>query len=168
MKKKLDDLTKAKIIYSGELGLFAIVFLVLGLLTMFGVIAVTERRITVLTYITLVGGILAIANTIWFFASKKKQKKGSWLDTLLLFPVPLMMVPVDLIHLIANGIPNEAYPYIIGGTFLYITVIYTIEAIYHYFNPLPLLIEAAEEDAKEEEKKEEAIEATETKEETDK
>lgn len=165
--KKLDDLTKAKLIYSGELVLFAIVFLVLGLLTMFGVIEVTERRITILTWLTLVGGTLAIGNSIWFFASEKKRKKGSMLDTVLLLPVPLCMIPIDIIHLVNQAIPNDMYKYIIGSTFLYIVVIYVIEAIYHWYKPLPLLLEAAEEEKqKEEQENAEAENKTEETEET--
>lgn len=150
--KKLDDLTKAKLIYSGELLIFSVLFLVLGILTMTGVIGVSERRIMILTIITLIGGAYFLFNTIWFFVSPKKRAKNSWVDTLLLFPVPLIMVPVDLIRLITGAIPNEAYPYIIGGLFLYVTVAYTIEAIYHWFVPLPILVEAAKEDAEEKEK----------------
>ena len=149
--KKLDDFTKAKLIYSIELAVFAVVFLVLGLLTMFGVIGMSERRITVLTYITLVGGVLALGNSVWFFSSKKKRAKGSMLDTILLLPVPLIMVPLDIIHLVNGAVPNEVYPYIIGSMLIYVTVIYCVEAIYHWYHPVPLLIEAAEEEAKEEE-----------------
>jgi len=149
--KKLDDLTKAKLIYSGELALFAVIFLVLGLLTIFGVIEVSERRIAILTWITLVGGAVAIGNSIWFFVSPKKRKKGSMLDTILLLPVPLCMIPIDIIHLVNQAIANEYYKFIIGGAFVYITVIYIIEAIYHWYVPLPLLLEAAEEDKQKEE-----------------
>ena len=42
MKKKLDDLTKAKLIYSGEILLFAIIFLALGVLFLTRVIAVQD------------------------------------------------------------------------------------------------------------------------------
>ena len=92
MKKPLDDLTKAKYIYSGELLAFSVAFTVLGILTMTGVIGVSENRVNWITWITLVGGSLLIANTIWFFCSKKKRAKGSWLDTLIILPVPLTMI----------------------------------------------------------------------------
>ncbi|MBR5990548.1 MAG: hypothetical protein IK034_01765, partial [Bacilli bacterium] len=91
-------------------------------------------------------------NTVWFFASKKKRAKGSMLDTLLLIPVPCVMIPIDIIHLVNQAIPNEDYKYIISAALFYVTTIYVIEAIYHWFNPLPLLVEAAKE---EDEKKEE-------------
>ncbi len=138
MKKPLDDLTKAKYIYSGELLAFSVAFTVLGILTMTGVIGVSENRVNWITWITLVGGSLLIANTIWFFCSKKKRAKGSWLDTLIILPVPFTMIPLDIIHL--------------TSLFFYLTLAYVTEAIYHWFNPLPVLVEAAKED---EEKKEE-------------
>ena len=156
MKKPLDDLTKAKLIYSGELLAFSIAFLVLGILTLTKVIAPSETKINIITWFTLIGGTLLIANTVWFFVSEKKRKRGSLLDTLLLLPVPLMMIPLDIIHLTTKAVPDSAYSYIIGGLFLYITVIYVIEAIYHHFNPLPLLVEAAKEEEQRDKETEEA------------
>ena len=152
MKKPLDDLTKAKYIYSGELLAFSVAFTVLGILTMTGVIGVSENRVNWITWITLIGGSLLIANTIWFFSSKKKRAKGSWLDTLIILPVPLTMIPLDIIHLTSKAVPDSAYAYILGGLFFYITLAYVTQAIYHWFNPLQVLVEAAKED---EEKKEE-------------
>ena len=152
MKKPLDDLTKAKLIYSGELILFAIVAAVLATLTLTGVIGMSDTKVTWFTWITLVGGTLLIGNTIWFFCSKKKRAKGSWLDTLIILPVPLTMIPLDIIHLTSKVVPDSAYAYILGGLFFYLTMAYVTEAIYHWFNPLQVLVEAAKED---EEKKEE-------------
>ena len=124
----MDDLTKAKLIYSGELILFAIVAAVIATLTLTGVIGMSDTKVTWFTWITLVGG------------------------TLLLIPVPCAMIPIDIIHLVNQAIPNEDYKYIISAALFYVTVIYVVEAIYHWFNPLPLLVEAAKE---EDEKKEE-------------
>ena len=76
------------------------------------------------------------------------------LDTVLLIPVPCAMIPIDIIHLVNGAIPNEDYKFIISSALFYVTVIYTIEGIYHWFNPLPVLVEAAKED-EEEKKKEE-------------
>ena len=44
MKKKMDDLTKAKLIYSGEILLFAIIFLVLGILFLVKIIDVQDYK----------------------------------------------------------------------------------------------------------------------------
>lgn len=152
MKKPLDDLTKAKLIYSGELVLFAIAALVIAILTFVGVIGMSETKVNWITWITLLGGSVLIVNTIWFFCSKKKREKGSWLDTLLVLPIPLTMIPLDIIHLSTKAIPDADYKYIIPAVLLYVIVIYLIQAVYHWFRPLPLLIEAANEE--DEEKKE--------------
>ena len=152
MKKPLDDLTKAKLIYSGELFLFAIAAAVIATLTLTGVIGMSDTKVTWFTWITLIGGTVLIGNTIWFFASKKKRAKGSMLDTVLLIPVPCAMIPIDIIHLVNGAIPNEDYKYIISAALFYVTAIYVVEAIYHWFNPLPILVEATKE---EDEKKEE-------------
>lgn len=156
MKKPLDILTKAKLIYSGELLAFSVLFAVLGTLILTGVIGVSDTKILILTILTLVGGPIIIFNFVHYCVSEKKRKKSSLLDILLLLPVPLAMIPIDIMRF-CGMVPNEAYPLIVGITFLYITIAYTAEAIYHWFVPLPLLVEAAKED--EEEQKKETIEA---------
>lgn len=156
MKKPLDILTKAKLIYSGELLAFSVLFAVLGTLILTGVIGVSDTKILILTILTLVGGPIFIFNFVHYCVSEKKRKKSSLLDILLLLPVPLVMIPIDIMRF-CGKIPNEAYPLIVGITFLYITVAYTTEAIYHWFVPLPLLVEAANEE-EEEKAKENAIE----------
>ena len=148
MKKPLDILTKAKLIYSGELLAFSILFLVLGILILTGVIGVSDTKILILTILTLVGGPIMIFNFVHYCVSEKKRKNSSLLDILFLLPVPLVMIPVDILRF-CGMIPNEAYPYIIGITFLYITLAYTVEAIYHWFVPLPVLVEAAKEEEEE-------------------
>ena len=47
MKQKMDTMTKAKLIYSVELGIFAVVFLVLAVLKFVGVIGTHPVRLTV-------------------------------------------------------------------------------------------------------------------------
>ena len=149
MKKPLDDLTKAKLIYSGELLAFCLVAIVLGTLTLTGVIGITENRVNWATWITLIGGSLVLGNSIWFFSSKKKRSKGSWLDTLTVLPVPLAMIPLDIIHFTTKAVPDSAYQYIIPALLYYVAVVYVIQAIYHWFHPLQLLEEAAKEEDEE-------------------
>lgn len=158
MKKPLDILTKAKLIYSGELLAFSVLFAVLGILILTGVIGVSDTKILILTILTLIGGPIMIFNFVHYCVSEKKRKKSSLLDILFLLPVPLVMIPIDIMRF-CGMVPNEAYPLIVGITFLYITLAYTTEAIYHWFVPLPLLVEAAEEDEEAEKTKENAIEA---------
>ena len=53
MKKKLDALTKAKLIYSGELIIIAVIFLVVAILKLTGVIPYNSTRHLVFNWITL-------------------------------------------------------------------------------------------------------------------
>ena len=58
MKKKMDIMTKAKLIYSGELALFAVVLLVLAILEFTQVIKING---TGFNWVTIFGGSLLIA-----------------------------------------------------------------------------------------------------------
>ena len=84
MKKKIDELTKMKLIYSGELFLFAIVGAVLGTLFIVDVIHVKDWKKWVFTILTLIGGIYFVVDLIWSIVSKKKRKKVSLFDKITL------------------------------------------------------------------------------------
>ena len=66
MKKKLDFLTKAKLIYSGELLIFAIAFLIIAILEFTQVIKINETHHTFFNWLTLFGGTWLIA-ILWHF-----------------------------------------------------------------------------------------------------
>ena len=63
----------------------------------------------------------------------------------------------DFISLIAKPENDDFYIYSIGGAFLYISVIYFFQAIYHYYKPIPGLLEDEEEEEKEENSQENPI-----------
>jgi len=141
-KKKLDELTQAKLIYTIELGVFALLFLTIGLLFYFSVFPITELRITIFTYVTLIGGFVGIGDFVWFLASKKRRKKNSFLDKILLLPVPFALIPFDILTLAWGSFPNRYYAVALSSVFGYIAIMYTVELIYHWFRPIPLLLEA--------------------------
>jgi hypothetical protein len=143
-KKKLDELTQAKLVYTIELGVFVLIFLTVGLLFYFSVFKVTETRITIFTYVTMIGGFLSIGDFIWFLASKKRRKKNSFLDKVLILPIPLSLIPFDILTLAQGAFPNRAYALALSSVFTYIAVMYTVELAYHWFHPIPLLLEAGE------------------------
>lgn len=148
MKQKMKATTKAKIIYSAELGVFAVVFLVIGLLEMLKVIHIREIVLTIFNWVTLFGGAWMIADFIWLMASKKRQKKASKLDKSLLLPLGIYLITFDLYCLIGKVDKVEQYDiyrFCISGALLYIAVIYAFEAVYHWFHPVPGLIESIEE-----------------------
>lgn len=140
-KKKLDETTKVKLIYSGELAFFAIVFLVLGILFLTKVIAVQDWKRLVFTWATLVGGFLLIGDFVWALVSKKRRKKICLLDKIMILPVSLFLIGFDLYALITNLLDVEVYAIVVGVDFIYIAADYIFQSIYHYFKPVPGLFE---------------------------
>ena len=146
--KKLDPHKKVKLIYSGELLAFAILFLVFGILKITKVMDYIEIRRIIFNWITIFGSCWGIADLIWGLASKKRRQRICLLDKFLVLPVGLFIMTFDLISFIAKPANDNFYIYSIGGVFLYISVIYFFQAIYHYYKPLPGLLEDEEEEQK--------------------
>lgn len=154
MKKKMDDLTKAKLIYSGELAIFAILFLVLGLLFILKIIGVASYKKWLFPILTLVGAIWVISDLIWTLLSPKKRARSSLIDKWLALPSALVFIGCDsyvLTALIINPATTSLdvfFPLYIGITLLYLSGVYLFESIYHFYRPIPALIEAVKEDKK--------------------
>ena len=144
--KKLDPQKKIKLIYSGELLAFAILFLVFGILKITKVMGYNETRRIVFNWITIFGSTWLIIDLLWGLFSKKRRQRISILDKFLALPIALFMLTFDFISLIAKPENTEFYIYSIGVAFLYISAIYSFQSIYHYFNPIPGLLEEEEED----------------------
>ncbi len=155
----MDELTKAKLIYTIELIVFSLIAIALGILFLLGIIKVLDWKKWAFTIITLIGGCWAIIDFIWTIKSEKKRKKNSLLDKVLLLPSALALIVLDIISLINlikdnsftgfNGV--NLFRYEIGVALLYVALVFIIEAIYHWYHPLPILIE---DDNKEDKSKE--------------
>ena len=154
--KKIDKEKKVKLIYSGELLLFAIIFLVFGILKITKVMGYSETRRIVFNWITIFGGAWGIADFIWAICSKKRQQRISMIDKVLLLPLAIFIMTFDFISLIAKPANDNFYIYCVGAAFLYVAVIYTFESIYHYYKPIPGLFDDEEESKVEEPSKEES------------
>ncbi len=138
---------KSVLIYCGELAIFSIIFLVIGLLILLGVIQIAGWKKYAFTFVTLIGGLWPIIDFIWVLASKKHRANISLLDKCLVLPVPLSLIPLD-IWVLVNGIDNvetNVFKFGISIPLIYFALVYAIEAIYHYFKPLPLLLEEEDE-----------------------
>lgn len=144
--KKLSKETKIKLIYSGELLVFAILFLVFGILKFTNVMKYNPTRTLIFNIVTLAGAAWGITDFIWAIASKKRQQRISLLDKVLLLPLVLFMVSYDLICLIAKPSNEQFYLYMLGSAFLYVAVIYTFEAVYHFYHPIPGLFDEDEDE----------------------
>jgi hypothetical protein len=150
-KKKLSENAKAVLIYTIELSVFAVAFIVLGILFLVGVISLTEKRQWIFLYLTLVGGGLLLADFCWAAFSPKHRKKISLFDKTLILPVSLFLICFDIYALCSKLVTTgdgTIFKYVIGIDFLYLALVYVAEAIYHYFYPVPGLLE----DEKKEEK----------------
>lgn len=158
MAKKMDEMKKAKLVYSGELGFFAVAFTVLGILLLTNVLHPSNLILRqVFVYISLVGGTWVIADFIWCLASEKRRKKNSLLDKATLLPVAVSIIAIDIITLVKGFEETlEFHRIAVGILFLYIAVAYGFQAVYHYYHPLPMLIEAVEEEKAEQQKQEES------------
>ena len=154
--KKIDKEKKVKLIYSGELLLFAVIFLVFGILKITKVMGYSETRRIVFNWITIFGGAWGITDFIWAICSKKRQQRISMIDKILLLPLAIFIITFDFISLIAKPANDNFYIYSVGAAFLYVAVIYTFESIYHYYNPIPGLLDDEEETKVEEPSNEES------------
>ncbi len=149
-KKKLSDETKVKLFYSGELFLIGLVFAIIAILVLIGVIKRSDTKNLVFNWITIFGGTWLIVDFFWGLCSKSRRKRICLLDKILHLPLGIYLVTFDLICFIAKP---DIYSWGVPVAFLYVALSYTFEAIYHWFKPLPQILEAIEEDKKEEESK---------------
>ena len=144
MKKKMDFATKAKLIYSGELLLIAIAFIVVAILKLTDVFKYNETRSTIFNWITIFGGAWVIADLIWAIVDKKRQKRICLIDKIIHAPAGIYFIAFDLYCLIAH--PGELfYQRAIPVVLLYLAACYIFESIYHFKYPIPGLIEEEEE-----------------------
>lgn len=162
MKKKLDDVTKMKLIYSGELLLFAVIFAVLGPLFLFEVITVADWKRWVFAILTLVGGVWFIVDFVWCLVSEKRRKKNSMLDKALVLPMALPVLVFDILAFVNGWVWLEEgvvyFRFALGIALCYYAVVYIFEAIYHFKHPVPMLLEELEKAEEEEDIPAEIIE----------
>ena len=148
MKKKMDFATKAKLIYSGELLIFAIVFIVIAILKFTDIIKYNATRATIFNWITIFGGTWLIVDLIWALFDKKRQKRIALIDKIIHAPAGLYLVVFDLYCLITQPSDQNVYQIGIPIVLSYLGLCYIFESLYHFKYPIPGLIE--EEEAKQE------------------
>ena len=147
MKKKMDEYTKAKLIYTIELSVFAVAFLVVAILQIVRIINFGETHLRVINWITVFGASIGLIDFVWFLKSPVRRKKNSMVDKCLLVPLMIYILTFDIICFINYANPQlELAQIMIPIALLYVTVVYTFEAIYHWYKPVPMLFEALEEE----------------------
>ena len=146
MKKKMDFATKAKLIYSGEILIFAIVFLVLAILRFLNVIQYNATRVTIFNWITIFGGTWIVVDLIWAIFDKKRQKRIAMIDKIIHAPAGLYLIAFDLYCLINKPENPEIYRFGIASVLAYLGLCYIFEAFYHFKYPVPGIIDAVEQE----------------------
>ena len=146
----MDDLTKAKLIYTLELSFFSLVFLVIGILEITQVMHISNVVLSIFKWVTIFGSAYVIFDFIWSFVSKKRRAKVSFIDKICTIPLPFYIISIDVLLFANNELVVGNREYFIAPVLLYLGVVYLFQAIYQWFNPLKELIEAVEEDKKEE------------------
>ena len=144
-KKKLDNLTKTKIMFAVEYAIFVVVFAVLGTLFLTDVIKVAEWKRYLFTYVTLAGGAWIIVDFFWTLLSPKRRAKNCLLDKALLLPVGPVLLTFDIYAITQGCAETLPYRWVIGADLCYIAVVFAFETIYHWYKPLPQLFEAVAE-----------------------
>lgn len=158
-KKKLDPLTKVKLLLAVEYLIFVLLFTVLGILFLLEVIKVADWKRYAFTYVTLAGGLWIVTDFFWTAFSAKRRAKNCLLDKILMAPIGLGLVIYDIYAITQGCAETLPYRYVIGINFCVIAGVYLFETIYHWYKPIPAVIEAAleEEKAKREEDAPKAI-----------
>ena len=139
---------RIKMIYSGELLVFAVVFIVLGILELLAVIKLSERFQLIFKIITLVGATWLIADFVWVMVSPRRKAKNSVMDKAMMLPLAVYLYTFDIIGFVLQ--PGYGY-YQVGvpAAFFYISCAYAFQGIYHYYHPIPTVLEMIEEARKE-------------------
>ena len=143
---------RIKWIYSGELLIFAVVFIVLGILELLAVIKLSERFQLIFKIVTLVGATWLVTDFVWVMLSPKRKAKNAVMDKAMMLPLALYLYVFDILGFVLQ--PGYGY-YQVGvpAAFFYIACAYAFQGIYHYYHPVPMVVEMLEEAKKENEPK---------------
>ena len=139
-KQKMNPEKKMKLIYSGELLVFAVVFLVLGILEMSNVIHISQRFSLIFRWVTIFGGTWLLVDFFWAFFSKKRRAKVALIDKVILIPLGLYLITYDIYGFVTNPDIEANYAFYqfgMSAPFIYIALVYAFEGIYHWFVPVP-------------------------------
>lgn len=147
MKKKMDELTKYKLVYSVELAVFAVAFMIIGLLQITHVIILHPFFIQLFNWVTMFGSIWVIFDLCWTLRSEKRRKKVSLFDKVTLGIFAIYVFIIDII-MFSNylKLPRFWYQTLIGDAVFYIGIIYIMQAYWHYRYPVLSIVEAVEQE----------------------
>ena len=137
-------------IYSGELLIFAVVFIVLGILELLKIIKLSDRFQLIFKIITLVGATWLVVDFVWLMLSPKRKAKNAIMDKAMMLPLAVYLYVFDILGFVLQ--PGYGYYQIgIPVAFFYIACAYAFQGVYHYCHPVPTVLEMIEEASKPEE-----------------
>ena len=143
MEQRIEKtLKKVKTIYTVELLAFSILFLVLGILKILNIWNSDSTRRLIFNILTTCGSLFIIGDFFFTLFNKERRKKKCLLDKIIALPGGLFLLTYDILCF-SNVIPIELNGYFVGGVFIYLSLVYAFQAIYHYKHPLQELIDAA-------------------------
>lgn len=141
-KEKMPLEKKVKLIYSGELIFFSLVFFVIATLEILGIIGKREIILIIFNWVTIFGGTWMIADFIWLMCSPKRRQKNSVIDKALLVPAGIYLITFDIICFTnASFVTLEFRRLMMGIVFYYLGSCYLFQGIFHWFFPIPGLLE---------------------------
>ena len=152
---------KTKLIYTLELAFFSVVFFVLATLEVLNIIGRKSVMLDIFNFVTAAGGTWMIVDFFWVLFSKKRRKKNSLIDKALLVPLGIYLITFDIICFAKMPIAqdddamNNFRRLMMGIALYYAGVIYVFQSIYHFFHPVPMLIQAIEDAYKAEQEEQE-------------
>ena len=144
-KEKLDEITKAKLIYSGILVIFAIAFIVIATLQVVGVMNMSEGFLNVFKFLSLVGVAYFVFDIVTTFTNKKKREKACLVDKFSTIIIPPYILVFDILLLANNEFAWNNYKYFTVPFIYYLGAVYLFQGIYHWFFPPKELFEDIEE-----------------------
>ena len=136
---------KIKLIFAVELIVIALIALVIGVLRLTNVIGNSERRLLIYNWITIFGGAWIVIDFVWLLFSEKRRKKNSLLDKCLNLPLGIALIVFDIICFANNSEPSDFTRIAVSVLLFYIAADYLFQGIYHYYKPLPVVLQAIEE-----------------------
>ena len=142
-KQPMDPLKKVKLMLLIEYLLFALIFATLGILFLTDVIKVAEWKRYVFTYVTLVGGLWIVFDFFWCVFSPAHRAKNSMVDKWILMPVGFCLLAFDIYAITQGCAETLPYRWFIGGDLCYLAAAYAFQSVYHWYRPIPAVIEAA-------------------------
>ena len=162
-KEKMSLEKKTKLIYTLELAFFSVVFFVLATLEVLNIIGRKSVMLDIFNFVTAAGGTWMIVDFFWGLLSKKRRPKISLLDKALHLPAGIYLVAFDLFCIITR--PEDPMIYRCGFPIAisYLCLCYIFEGIYHFYHPVPAILDAVmevEEEPKDASKEESPVEET--------